>query len=285
MHWFCRACLLDALPERASAAKCPTCSRFMNVGPLRALVPADEQEDSGGAAAPLAPAKPPKAKSAKKAKPKARRRAASSEEDDSDDDDDDDYDVGALVAPRTDRPRRNIVSTAKARAAAADDDDSAASAEEDATSASDEDAAPAKAAAAAKAAAKGKAVVALSNPAPPSSAAIKGKGKGKAPKGPVVVQSESKLQMLLGELKKMRDTDESSKGAALPAPRCSPLVVLRFSLSPLCWRCAALIFTQFASTLEWLQTRLVENGFSYRSISGSMPLNKRAKAIDAFQKV
>lgn len=46
----------------------------------------------------------------------------------------------------------------------------------------------------------------------------------------------------------------------------------------------ALIFSQFNSTLEWLATRLVENGFSYRSISGSMPLKQRAKAIDAFQK-
>ena len=45
-----------------------------------------------------------------------------------------------------------------------------------------------------------------------------------------------------------------------------------------------MIFSQFNSTLEWLATRLVENGFSYRSISGSMPLKQRAKAIDAFQK-
>lgn len=43
------------------------------------------------------------------------------------------------------------------------------------------------------------------------------------------------------------------------------------------------MFSQFISTLEWLKTRLMEEGFSYRTISGSMPLNQRAKAIAAFQ--
>jgi hypothetical protein len=35
---------------------------------------------------------------------------------------------------------------------------------------------------------------------------------------------------------------------------------------------------------QWLKTKLTEQGFSYRTISGSMPLNQRAKAIEAFQK-
>ena len=46
----------------------------------------------------------------------------------------------------------------------------------------------------------------------------------------------------------------------------------------------ALVFSQFTSTIDWLKGRLTEHGFGYRTISGSMPLPQRAKAIDAFQK-
>jgi superfamily II DNA or RNA helicase len=46
----------------------------------------------------------------------------------------------------------------------------------------------------------------------------------------------------------------------------------------------ALIFSQFNSTLAWLQRRLPEEGFGFRTISGSMPLKQRDKAIQAFQK-
>lgn len=45
-----------------------------------------------------------------------------------------------------------------------------------------------------------------------------------------------------------------------------------------------LIFSQFSNTVEWLKKRLTEEGFGYRTISGSMPLKQRAKAIEAFQK-
>ena len=39
----------------------------------------------------------------------------------------------------------------------------------------------------------------------------------------------------------------------------------------------ALIFTQFNGTLNWLATRLQQEGYGYRTISGSMPLKKRAQ--------
>ena len=39
----------------------------------------------------------------------------------------------------------------------------------------------------------------------------------------------------------------------------------------------ALIFTQFNSTLEWLSTRLTQEGYGYRTISGSMPMKQRSK--------
>ena len=42
----------------------------------------------------------------------------------------------------------------------------------------------------------------------------------------------------------------------------------------------ALVFTQYNSTLEWLKKALPAAGFGYRSISGSMPLNQRTKAIE-----
>ena len=41
----------------------------------------------------------------------------------------------------------------------------------------------------------------------------------------------------------------------------------------------ALIFTQFNSTLEWLMARLTQEGYGYRTISGSMPLKKRSQVI------
>ncbi len=41
----------------------------------------------------------------------------------------------------------------------------------------------------------------------------------------------------------------------------------------------ALIFTQFSSTLTWLGHRLQQEGYGYRTISGSMALKKRAKVI------
>jgi SWI/SNF-related matrix-associated actin-dependent regulator of chromatin subfamily A3 len=42
----------------------------------------------------------------------------------------------------------------------------------------------------------------------------------------------------------------------------------------------ALVFTQFNSTLDWLQSALPAAGFSYRTITGSMPEKQRTKAIE-----
>ena len=41
----------------------------------------------------------------------------------------------------------------------------------------------------------------------------------------------------------------------------------------------ALVFTQFSGTLAWLARRLQQEGYGYRTISGSMPLKKRAQVI------
>ncbi|KAG1670539.1 hypothetical protein FOA52_015404 [Chlamydomonas sp. UWO 241] len=68
---------------------------------------------------------------------------------------------------------------------------------------------------------------------------------------------ESKLRALLFELRIMRESDSTAK---------------------------ALVFSQYTTTLDWLKQRLTEEGFGYRTISGSMALNQRTKAIEAFQK-
>lgn len=39
----------------------------------------------------------------------------------------------------------------------------------------------------------------------------------------------------------------------------------------------ALVFSQFASTIDWLKVKLQEQGFGYRTISGSMTLKQRSK--------
>ena len=39
----------------------------------------------------------------------------------------------------------------------------------------------------------------------------------------------------------------------------------------------ALVFSQFVSTIEWLKVRLDEQGFCYRTISGSMTLKRRSQ--------
>lgn len=67
---------------------------------------------------------------------------------------------------------------------------------------------------------------------------------------------ESKLRALLTELHAMRSRDGSAK---------------------------ALVFSQFMSTIEWLKERLPQEGFGFRTISGSMPLKKRSAAIAEFQ--
>jgi SWI/SNF-related matrix-associated actin-dependent regulator of chromatin subfamily A3 len=69
------------------------------------------------------------------------------------------------------------------------------------------------------------------------------------------IVADSKLRALVRELRRMRAADPTAK---------------------------ALVFSQYASTISWLQARLPAAGFGHRSISGSMPLNQRARSIAAF---
>lgn len=44
-----------------------------------------------------------------------------------------------------------------------------------------------------------------------------------------------------------------------------------------------LIFSQYTSTLEWLQAELPKHGYQFRTLQGSMSMSQRAKALDEFQ--
>jgi SNF2 family DNA or RNA helicase len=45
----------------------------------------------------------------------------------------------------------------------------------------------------------------------------------------------------------------------------------------------SLVFSQFGSTLTWLQGELPKHGFQFRTLSGDMSMKKRAKALADFQ--
>jgi SNF2 family DNA or RNA helicase len=66
----------------------------------------------------------------------------------------------------------------------------------------------------------------------------------------------SKLKKLVSELEHIRDSDPTSK---------------------------SLVFSQFTSTLKWLQEELPKHGFQFRTLSGDMTMKKRAKALSDFQ--
>lgn len=67
---------------------------------------------------------------------------------------------------------------------------------------------------------------------------------------------KSKLETLIRELKRIRDEEPDSK---------------------------SLVFSQYKSTLEWLQKELPNNGFQFRTLQSNMTMKKRAKALEDFQ--
>ena len=68
---------------------------------------------------------------------------------------------------------------------------------------------------------------------------------------------KSKFEKLIEELKEARDKDPSSK---------------------------SLVFSQYSSTLKFLEKELPKHGFEYRTLTGSMSMKQRAKALHDFQK-
>lgn len=45
----------------------------------------------------------------------------------------------------------------------------------------------------------------------------------------------------------------------------------------------SLVFSQFASTLDWLKEELPKHGFQFRTLTGDMSMRQRAKALHDFQ--
>lgn len=66
----------------------------------------------------------------------------------------------------------------------------------------------------------------------------------------------SKLDKLIEKLEAVRDNDPTSK---------------------------SLVFSQFTSTLDWLQQELPKRGFQFRTLRGDMSMKQRAKALSDFE--
>ena len=84
------------------------------------------------------------------------------------------------------------------------------------------------------------------------------KKERKKPKVPVYSDFvfKSKLNTLIKELQRIRDEDPTAK---------------------------SLVFSQYTSTLEWLQQELPKRGFQFRTLNGKMSMKQRAKALNDFQ--
>ncbi|CAM9694406.1 unnamed protein product [Ascophyllum nodosum] len=73
----------------------------------------------------------------------------------------------------------------------------------------------------------------------------------------VGVKIETKLRVLVEKLTNIRNTDPTSK---------------------------TLVFSQFNSSLEWLQHALPREGFQFRTLTSVMSMSQRAEALEAFSK-
>merc|ERR1712228_254123 len=69
------------------------------------------------------------------------------------------------------------------------------------------------------------------------------------------IRFDSKLKRLMSELKRIRENNRNEK---------------------------SLIFTSFSKSLDWICSELKQNGFEYRTLTGSMTMNKRKKQLDEF---
>ena len=98
----------------------------------------------------------------------------------------------------------------------------------------------------------------------------------------------SKIAALIEELKTARDKDptcEHRRFASICSVCIVSVFVLTFHYSSYYFGIAAksLVFSQFASSLKHIQEELPKHGFEFRTLSGDMPMKKRAKALHDFQ--
>ena len=88
----------------------------------------------------------------------------------------------------------------------------------------------------------------------------------------------SKLEALISELENIREKDETGMSYFT----CSSFV-RDFDILIIFFAAKCIVFSQFSSTLNWLQDELPRRGFQFRTLSGSMTLSKRAAALRDFQ--
>jgi len=93
----------------------------------------------------------------------------------------------------------------------------------------------------------------------------------------------SKLRALVNELENVRTKDETGKGACLVLFIFLPFLVAHSSHIIPSLAAKSLVFSQYSSTLKWLQRELPNHGFSFRTLSGDMTMKQRAKALHDFQ--
>ena len=142
--------------------------------------------------------------------------------------------------------------------------------------------------------------------------AVPREGRNKTVVGMSDFAFKSKLEALLKELRRIRDEEPDSKcmqldtrwlalgkayclelGAtslgthsksylliAFPCHHCHCLSVCDLLLCPIG---KSLVFSQYRTTLQWLQKELPEHGFTFRTLSGNMSMKKRAQALHDFQ--
>lgn len=88
---------------------------------------------------------------------------------------------------------------------------------------------------------------------------------------------QSKFIVLIEELKRIRNEEPDCKLLLRVSFRTVPILALTLVTAK------SLVFSQYISSLRFLQEELPKHGFQFRTLSGYMSLKQRAEALHAFQ--
>jgi len=121
-------------------------------------------------------------------------------------------------------------------------------------------------------------------------AAAAGAAAAAAASAAAVKPMSSKLDRLVAELNRIKNSDCTSCTPLGPSrcTQCSPhpdFPPLHTHPPPhtLAATAKCLVFSQFKQTLDWLQIELPKRNFTFRTLLGSMTKNERSKSLAAFQ--
>ena len=107
---------------------------------------------------------------------------------------------------------------------------------------------------------------------------------GKVEEGGVVeLEAVDVNELELRNMEKAQRAEARMKSDTLMISKLSWLVLKLRQIKDVDATAKVLVFTQFASTLEWLQGELPKKGFQYRTLTGSMSMQARRKALQDFQ--